>query len=391
VKVLFVASRSPWPPTDGGRVLMGHTIDGLLARGHDITVVATGAGRAAPAPPPVAGGGTLTIHLVPERRRPLPISAVASLVDGQPLSVAAQPSRRARDEAAVLLANGRFDVVHVQQVQALPKAEPALARHVPVVLRAENVESELWSGLAAVRPSLRPFAAFEAGRLARFEARAMLRVSATVALTEADAARLRRLAPGARVEIVPAPMPAGLPAGAARLPGDPSLVLVSSGWFPNQDGVVWFVRAIWPAIAAALPQATLHVFGAVKEATGAAIERHDAPADSQAAFAEGSVLIVPLRMGSGVRIRILEAWSRGVPVVGTTAAVDGLGVADGQGVRIADSSDAFIRALQGLHASANQRAQLIARGREILAARHDPAACAAGLEAIYLRAIASNA
>ena len=197
MKVLFVASRSPWPPTDGGRVLMAHTIDGLLARGHDITVVATGEGRAAPAAVP--GAGKLRVHLVSERRRSLPISAVASLVDGQPFSVAAQPSRRARDEAADLLTTERFDVVHVQQLQALPKAEPALARHVPVVLRAENVESELWSGLAAVRPSLRPFAAFEAGRLTRFEARAMLRVSATVALTETDAARLRRLAPGARI------------------------------------------------------------------------------------------------------------------------------------------------------------------------------------------------
>ncbi len=385
MKVLFVASRSPWPPTDGGRVLMAHTIDGLLARGHDITLVATGEGRAAPAQVP--GCGRLRVHLVSERRRPLPITAVASLVDGQPFSVAAQPSRRARDEAADLLANDRFDVVHVQQLQALPKAEPALARHVPVVLRAENVESELWSGLAAVRPSLRPFAAFEAGRLRRFEARAMLRVSVTVALTETDAARLRRLAPDARVEIVPAPMPAVLPAGAERLAGDPSLVLVSSGWFPNQDGVVWFVRSIWPAIAAALPEARLHVFGAVKEATGAGIERHDAPSDSQAAFAEGSVLIVPLRMGSGVRIRILEAWARGVPVVATPAAVDGLGVDDGRGVRVADTAEAFAQALQDLHASVDQRGQLIAQGRAILAARHDPAACAAGLEAIYLKAI----
>lgn len=385
MRILFVASRSPWPPTDGGRVLMAHTIDGLLARGHDITVVATGEGRAAPAAVPDAG--RLRVHLVSERRRPLPISAVASLVDGQPFSVAAQPSRRARDEAAGLLANERFDVVHVQQLQALPKAEPALARQVPVVLRAENVESALWHGLAAVRPSLRPFAAFEAGRLARFEARAMSRVSATVALTEADAERLRRLAPGARVEIVRAPMPARLTAGADRLPGDPSVVLVSSGWFPNQDGVVWFVRAIWPAIVAALPQARLHVFGAVKEAVGTGLDRHHAPADSRAAFAEGSILVVPLRMGSGVRIRILEAWARGVPVVATRAAVDGLGVEDGRGVRVADTAEAFVHALQDLHASSDQRECLIAQGREILTARHDPAACAAGLEAIYARAI----
>ncbi len=180
----------------------------------------------------------------------------------------------------------------------------------------------------------------------------------------------------------------GCPAGAARLPGDPSLVLVSSGWFPNQDGVVWFVRSIWPAIAArASRRRRLHVFGAVKEATGPGIERHDAPADSQTAFAEGSTLIVPLRMGSGVRIRILEAWARGVPVVATRAAVDGLGVEDGQGVRVADTADAFVHALQDLHASPERRDQLIAQGRAILTARHDPAACAAGLEAIYLKAI----
>ena len=114
---------------------------------------------------------------------------------------------------------------------------------------------------------------------------------------------------------------------------------------------------------------------------------HDAPIEIREAYAPGSILVVPLRIASGVRVRILEAWARGVPVVATRAAVEGLDVADGHGVRLADTADAFARAIGELHESSDARARLISAGRALLAERHDPGACAARLEAIYQRVL----
>jgi glycosyltransferase involved in cell wall biosynthesis len=386
VNILFIASRPPWPPTDGGRVLMAYTVEGLLSRGHHVTVVAPTRVESAvtgQAAAPVSD--RLRVFLVPDRRPSGFAAAVMSVVQGWPLSVVRQSSPPTRVEVARRLGAERFDVVHVQQLQALPKADAAFDRLVPVVMRAENVESDLWHALSATRPLLRPLASFEAHRLARYEARSLGRVAATAALTDSDARRLRRLAPDADIDVVPAPMPTELPAGRTVLDGDPPVVVVASRWLPNQEGVIWFAQKMWPSVLRALPQARLHLFGADRKAAGAGMVRHDELHESRDAYAPGATLVVPLRIASGVRVRILEAWARGVPVVATRAAVEGLDVADGHGVRLADTADAFVRVVRDLRDSPDTRERLVSAGRALLAERHDPDVCAARLEAIYRR------
>ena len=88
---------------------------------------------------------------------------------------------------------------------------------------------------------------------------------------------------------------------------------------------------------------------------------------------------MPLLTGSGIRMRILEAWARGLPVVATRVAAAGLAVESGRELLIADSADAFAQAVQRLQADATLRAQLIANGRAYLRRHHEPAACAAAL------------
>jgi glycosyltransferase involved in cell wall biosynthesis len=328
----------------------------------------------------------LRVFLIPDARPSAPGAVVTSIAQGWPISVARQSFRATRLEVARQLNAVPVDIVHVQQLQALPKADAAFGRRVPVVLRAENVESDLWHALSATKPWLRPVASLEAHRLARFEARALDRVAATAALTDSDAKRLLRLAPQADVDVVPAPMPIRLAPGSAALEGDPAVVVVASKWLPNQEGVIWFAREMWPSILGAPPRARLHLFGADPRATGAAVVMHDAPLESRDAYAPGSILVVPLRIGSGVRVRVLEAWARGVPVVATRAAVEGLD-AEGHGVRLADTPGAFVSAIADLHASAEARERLVIAGRTLLAERHDPDACAAQLEGIYRKVI----
>jgi glycosyltransferase involved in cell wall biosynthesis len=383
VRILFVATRPPWPPADGGRVLMARTIEGLAARGHEILVLAPAESALAGAANPLPG---VRLVAVPSRRRSRLGTLARSLASNAPMTIAAHRSAAVGREAARLLRERPFDVVHVEQMQALPQAASALAAGVPVVLRAQNVESDLWRRLADVRSGWRLFGRREANRLARWEAGALARVSATVALTAADAERLRALGgAAAQVEVVRAPMPASLPAAADTLAGRPAVVLFSGGWLPNRDGVEWFVRERWPAVSAALPDARLHVFGRRVPAGGGAgaIEWHPAPARSDAVFVAGSVMLVPLRIASGARIRILEAWARGVPVVATAEAAAGLDAADGDGLRIAQTAGEFAGLLRVLAESPPAAQRLVETGRAKLVAFHDPDRLAAELETVY--------
>jgi glycosyltransferase involved in cell wall biosynthesis len=129
----------------------------------------------------------------------------------------------------------------------------------------------------------------------------------------------------------------------------------------------------------ALPRARLQVFGGECPLPGG-FERLRAPADSRDAFAPGSIHVVPLRFASGVRMRILEAWARGVPVVATPAAASGLGATDGRELLIAATPSEWVAALGRAR---DASASLVAAGRARLASHHDPRTVAAALTRIY--------
>ena len=212
-----------------------------------------------------------------------------------------------------------------------------------------------------------------------------------MALSAHDAARLVELSGAAdRVHHVPAPFPSRLPLASSPLPGAPAVVLFGSrGWRPNEAGARWFLEKVWPRVRAALPAAALHVVGA-PVASSEGVLGHPAPADSREAFAEGSILVVPLHVASGVRMKILEAWARGVPVVSTPEGAQGLDATDGRELLLARDPESFALALRRLHAEPGVAELVVAAGRRRLAAHHEPGAVAARLTEVYARALGSG-
>jgi hypothetical protein len=382
--LLVLATKAPWPAVDGGRLLLRHTLEGLAAAGCRATLVAPvdaerfDLGRVA---------AELEAVCVPCLVPASPAGPAIALLRSWrvPLSIARHSISAVRREVERLLGQERFDLVHAEQLQALPQAEPALARSLPVVLRAQNVESDLWTAATRSRTGWQGRAlAVEARRLARWEGAAVRRAAATLAVTEEDAARLRELAAGqGRIRVVRAPFPE-LPPGTGSLPGEPPVVVLGSrGWLPNEESAAWFAAAVWPAVRRELPGAVLHLFGAEPEAPGQGVVRHAPPADSAAAFAPGSILAVPLRIASGVRMKVLEAWARGIPVVATPAALAGLEAEDGREALIARDTAEFARAIARLHREPGLAAALVDTGRNALRERHDPQRVAADLLSAY--------
>ena len=133
----------------------------------------------------------------------------------------------------------------------------------------------------------------------------------------------------------------------------------------------------------ALPGARLHVFGKRVATQGPGIESHAPPKDSAEIFVRGSILIVPLRIASGARVRILEAWARGVPVIATPVAAAGLDITDGCGVRLATTPTEFLEALRELSGSPRTVERMVVEGRRVLEQSHDPAQVARQLERLY--------
>ncbi len=375
--VLVVATKAPWPPVDGGRVVLGHTLAGLATDGRRVVLVA---------PVAAAERDLVARELVPlcEPRlvaaapRGLLRSLVAGLLRRQPLTIQRHRLRAVEREVAAAIRSTRFDVVLCEQVQALGSAAAAVAAGVPVVVRAHNVESRLWRYMAerASFPRSAAFAA-EARRLAAWERRNLGVATAVAAIAPIDRDALAVAAGAARVEVVPAPFPATLPAAPGPLPGRPAAVVLSSDWPPAREAVRALALEWWPKVRARLPEARLHVYGPARgggAGAGDGVEWRDAPVDSRDAFPEGAVLVVPPRHPTGVPVKALEAWARGVPVVADEVTAAALEARDGRELLVVPDGDGLAAALESLAGSPELAGRLAAAARERLEARHDPVA-----------------
>lgn len=397
LKLLIVATKSPEPPVDGGRLLLRQTLEGLAAVGvRPVLVAPVDPRRFALEELRDSLSPLCEPWLVPARLPSGGVALARALASRRPLSIARHSLAAVRREVARRLASAPFDAVHAEQLQALPQTAPAAAAGLPVLLRAQNVESDLWAGWAAAGRARAAWLGWEARRLARFEGEAVVRAAAVAALSPEDAARLWQLAEaagaagapsdmGERIHVVPAPFPARLPAGEAKLAGEPAYVLLGSGgWMPNEDSAAWFVAEAWPSVRGALPGAVLHLFGVGASLAGApGVAWHAAPGDSTAAFAAGSIHVVPLRLGSGIRMKILEAWARGIPVVATPRAISGLAARDGRELLVGPDAAGLADACVRLGRSPALAATLAEGGRLALSQGHDPAAVARRLLALY--------
>lgn len=350
-RILWIATKRPSPPVDGGRLLVAHSLEALRRRGSTIE------------------------FLAPESTTKK--SWLEALVDafrtGLPLPVARHVDRELADRVGRAAFSFRPDLVHVEQVHGVPQAAAALARGIPGVLRAQNVESDLWRQ-ASRRRVWAPLGRVLARRFGRWEGRTVAAMDLTMALTAADRDDLEALAGGgARVVESAVPFPEELPAGDA-VEGDPALSLfVGRGWSPTRDGGDWFVRRVWPFVRSRCPEARLHVFGELGRAVGGeGVVLHPAPRDSRTAFPEGGILAVPLHVGSGIRMKILEAWSRGLPVVATSRAVRGLRGEDGRDWIVRDDPGALAESLLALGRDRGARNRLVAGGRARLREAHAP-------------------
>jgi hypothetical protein len=372
LRILFLATKPMFPPTDGGKLLMWNTIKELASRGHRITFVAPDLGQDVSEAHEITSE-FCTPRFIPCRCGRLGPSLVRALITRQPLSVVRHSHRNLQRSVRDELARHSYDVIHVEQVQSMQNL-PQGAALPPLVLRAQNVESQLWRMVSTFRPRLAWIARDEARKMSAFEAAALRRVQATVVLTQSDGHALA----GAvgmehrRIRVIPPPFPSDLPSSDDALLGDPPIILLGGGWLPNQDSVRWFFDCIWSHVRDVCPDASIHVFGGEPVNGVTAAAWHQSPADSRHLFRKDAILVVPLRIASGIRMKIIEAWARGTPVVATPHAVRGLEARHEHEVLLAATGADFAAAIYRLRTDRGLKLRIVEGGRQALRSHLDP-------------------
>ena len=201
----------------------------------------------------------------------------------------------------------------------------------------------------------------------RLERAWLPRFSEVLVTSAIDAALARGIAPAARVSVYPNAIP---PVPLPPRTGDEAVVFSGNlEYHPNITAVRFFRREIWPRLRERWPLLVWRLVGknstAVRPFTAGddRIEVRGEVDDAVRELARARVAVAPMLAGSGTRLKIIEAWAAGLPVVSTTVGAEGLQAADGQHLLLADTAPAFADAVSRLLACSDLRENLGAAGR----------------------------
>jgi glycosyltransferase involved in cell wall biosynthesis len=396
--VAIVDEELPYPPTSGKRI---RTLNLLLrlADRHRLTYLChrnADAGEARRAAEFLNGRGIETVvvdRAVPRKAGPLFYARLAAnLLSPLPYSVASHASRALR---RAVVEHAARHAVDLWQCEWTPYAE--VLRGLVGVRRlvvAHNVESLIWQRYheTETNPLKRWYVGRQWRKFERFESWAYGSADCTVTVSAEDAARVRGWFGGGRVQVIdngvdpcyfrPAPAPGRM---------GTVLFLGSLDWRPNLDGVAQLLERVFPAVRSREPEARLCLVGRnppawLRRRTAATdgVELHADVADVRPYLAAASVLAVPLRVGGGSRLKILEALASGVPVVSTRVGAEGLCLEPGRHLTVADGIEdlagALLRCLREPAAAREQAAC----GRRVVLERYDWDVLADRLEQVWL-------
>jgi sugar transferase (PEP-CTERM/EpsH1 system associated) len=387
MRILFLTTDLSYPPQDG-RMLRTYNVLRGLARRHAVHLVCFDQRHGEdPRRRRLAAEAHLRdlcasvdVFEVPSKlsRAALAWTGLASLFGKLPFSSLAYESSRAVRRLEALAAAQSMDVIHVENTLL-----GALVAHVkgPTrVLVHHNVESDLFLQRAEADRNLarRAFLRLEARKMRTFERRMGPCFGAHIACSAGDAARLVEITGGGRVCVVPngVDLEYFTCSESSRAESTGVVHIGGLNWLPNLQAATWFVDEVWPLVRRAVPNAMLTLVGRAGDAPVPRWQSRDGIAfagevqDVRPYFSAASVSVVPLHVGGGTRLKILNSWAMGTPVVSTTKGCEGLPARDGETLLIADTPASFAEAVVRLLREPGLRAAFAASGRKLVEAEY---------------------
>lgn len=354
-RILALTSRVPWPPREGHQLRSYHLLDALASR-HEVHLLSCLRGdddsdASVPLRDKLAGFETFPIP-VERSRAALARALLQGVATRTPFVVAKYAVPALRRRVAELA--GNFDLVHVDMLPLMAHVPDGCAAG--IVLNAHNVEHRLLEARAGVEPrfAARIYLRSQVAKLRAFERDACRRASAVLACSEDDALQLRGMAPATPVHVVPNGVdlehnrPDGTPVDPARM-----VFVGQMGWFPNRDGVEWFLAEILPRIVKHRADARFVLVGKhagldVPDALRGHVVLAGFVPDVRKPVLESSVYVVPLRAGSGTRLKVLEAMALGKAIVTTRVGAEGIELEPGRDALFADDAEGFAQTVLSL-------------------------------------------
>jgi glycosyltransferase involved in cell wall biosynthesis len=379
MRLLFLTETIPYPLDSGGRIKTYNTLR-MLSQEHEVHCHAFVREeqqlRFRPELAKVCAD--VTLHTVKRSRLTELGAGLSSLVTGVPFIVKRHFHPPVLGRLREACRTQVFDGVYCDHLSML---EYGRRLDLPIVLDAHNVEFEIIRRYAETLGAspLRLIAELEWRRLERYERRWYPACRLIFAVSEVDGRTIREFA-GDQVPVIGVPISVDAHAVPhdRRAVNDPELLFVGGlHWPPNADAVSYFLADIFPAVQEAVPQARVTVVGKGAEALARRFGQNPGVRfaghveDVEQFFRSSRVMVVPIRSGSGMRVKILDALARQVPTVTTSIGCEGIEVVPGTHILVGDTPREFAGQVTRLLTDGELPRRLGAAGRDLVLKRYD--------------------
>ncbi len=224
-----------------------------------------------------------------------------------------------------------------------------------IVMRAHNVEHEIWSRITENTPSFfkKKYLAYLTRKLKNFELQKLNTYDLLVPITRRDLATFQQLGFSGEHHVTPIGIdhqdyqPALFHSAQAL-----SISFIGSlDWIPNLEGMDWFIKNVWPTVRASFPELTLHLAGRntpehLHELIAQQVIVHGEVPDAKDFINQHPIMIVPLLSGSGMRVKILEGMALGRVVITTSIGLEGIEAQHEKEVLIANTAEDWFHCLK---------------------------------------------
>lgn len=394
MKILFVGTNLPVPANNGQSIRSLSIIQALKSNGHELSFVSF-APRKRPEElhsfiPLFDSVDLLEREMVNLTEQSNYLRRLGSLLMLRSFSVERFRSLAMRTKIQARLEEREYHLLVCDGMFALMNVPET---NIPIALNCHNVEHIILQRYAQLEtnPGKKYYAMLESLLLRAAERHSCQRASLIMACSQVDLGVFQSLYRGLRGFVVPNVIDTDL-VQPTETPVDPSrpVLLFQGGmdWYPNRDAVEYFVRFILPRVRVQYPETRLIVAGRnppVKFVdqfkSDPSIDFTGTIPDMRPYLAAASVVIVPLRVGGGTRIKILEACAAGKPVVSTLVGADGLELRSGREVLLADDPSEFASAIIYLLQNPAQAQAMVASARALVVERYSREALRKSLEA----------
>jgi sugar transferase (PEP-CTERM/EpsH1 system associated) len=386
VRILVVSPFLPYPEKSGSRVRTMTLLKSLA--GHDVFLAAFREDGEAVSDDVLSG--LCREYVVFPKPALSPFAAVLNLVSFTPLLARRFASREARRTIRELVEKRKIDCIIAEALLVGEYARPFRGAY--RVLDAHNIEFMRARGRSRTtrHPLKRLAYGLVAARLARYERRILRDFDLVLACSETDRRVFEKVAPGLRVVTVPNTVDIELFRPVLSRPAGRTVVFTGTLWYePNADAARWLAEKIFPLVLKEAADATLLIVGDDPPAAVRALGRRPGvrvvgPVEDIRPWLErAAAYVAPVRMGSGTRQKLLDAMALGLPVVTTRKGCEGLDVADGEHLLLAETPEEFRDRILDLLRDEVLWTRLGAGGRRLIEEKYSRRAALAAAAALW--------